>query len=420
MKEKKIIKTLLLSTFLIIVYGYCHAQEIEIVVSHNPVNSTKTLKNAREGEEKDNKEKSANAFEFRTVYQGSILGNVRGGIKTGVNYMGKLSITMRLDTEQAGMWKGGSFFLNGINVHGGTPTSNLVGDFQPISRNEATERTGLFELWYQHRIGRLSILAGLHDMNTSFGTSKFGGGSTNSAFGMFPSIAPNLGNTFSIFPRTMPGLYLKYASEKITLQGAIYTGEQNTVEEDPFNVQWNFEESLFLVGEVHLKRMREKTEMGIIKLGAIYHSGNFPALASSTLQRKRNLGVYLITDQMLLCETADKGQGLGFFLEAGIAPGNQNMIDFFSAGGVVYKGLFPKRDNDVLFFGTVNSLLDENFIDSLPFPRDRSRTILEMNYLLKINENISVQPDIQYIIDPSVNSSLRNALLGILNFTFSH
>jgi|GEM_PF-149608 len=420
MKERKIIIQLFFSIFLISVIGYCHAQEIEMMASHNPVKKDKTQKLAREIEEKDNQENKVKAFDFRTVYQGGILRNFRGGLETGTNYMGKLSITMRLDTEQAGMWKGGSFFLNGVNVHGGTPTSDLIGDFQPISRNEATERTGLFELWYQHRIGRLSILAGLHDMNSSFGTSRFGGGSTNSAFGMFPSIAPNLGNTFSIFPRTMPGFYLKYDTDKITLQGAIYAGEQNTLEEDPFNVEWSFQNSVFLVGEVHLKRMSETTEMGIIKLGAIYHSGNFPSIVNGVDQSKGNLGMYLITDQMIFNEASDKEQGLGLFFEAGMAPGDQNMIDFFSAGGIVYKGLFPKRDNDILFFGTVNSLLDQNFLDSLPFLRNRSRTILELNYLLKINENISIRPDIQYIIDPSVNTPLSNTLLGILNFTFSH
>ena len=57
-------------------------------------------------------------------------------------------------------------------------------------------------------------------MNSSFGSSRVGGNSVHSAFGVFPSVSPNLGFAFSIYPRTMPGIYVNHQVNNFIIKSA--------------------------------------------------------------------------------------------------------------------------------------------------------------------------------------------------------
>ena len=367
----------------------------------------------------ENSQEEVEAWQFGARIQGGILRNFKGGIKTGSDYIGLIRLTLSLDTEQAGLWKNGQLFFTGVNAHGGLPTATLIGDFQPISRNEAPERTALFEFWYKHSFGKLSILAGQHDMNSSFGTSGSAGRSIHSAFGMYPSITPNAGYSFSIFPRTMPALYIKYAGKNITLQTAAYSGSSTNFNDDPYNLRWNLNESVFLVGEIHYNRFIQGAHQGTYKLGAFVHTGNFPDITNPTAQIKGNQGIYLIADHLLIPEDRHSSQGLKLFLQTGIGPGNQNLIDVFTSAGFTYEGLLPQRDKDVLFAGMVNSFINEELIESTGM-MEKSRAIVELNYSMQLGDHFTLQPDLQYIINPNADPNLNNALLGILRFTINY
>jgi porin len=44
-------------------------------------------------------------------------------------------------------------------------------------------------------------------------------------------------------------------------------------------------------------------------------------------------------------------------------------------------------------------------------PVNRAETVLEATYLAKINDSVAWQPDLQYIIHPNTDPSIRNALV---------
>ena len=260
---------------------------------------------------------------------------------------------------------------------------------------------------------------GQHDMNSSFSTSGYGGNSIHSAFGMNPSITPNAGYSFSIFPRTMPAIYLKYDGDKIVFQAAMYAGVSAPFDQDPYNLQWNLNDSRYLVGEVHYKNIQNGQQRGLYKLGVIHHSGDFPDVTNPTQTVKGNLGAYIIADHLLLPEDDSSDQGLGVFVEVGVAQGNQNLIDLFSSVGILYKGLIPNRDKDALFIGFLNSSINDNLVGA-PYNMDPSRSVLELNYALKLGDHITLQPDLQYIVNPGADPNLDNALLGIIRFSVNY
>lgn len=366
-------------------------------------------------------EAASDPFTFTAVLQGGMMQNFSGGLKTGSDYMGRVHLTLSLDTKKAGLWKGGQFLVNATNAHGGTPTADLVGDFQPISRNEATERTGLFEFWYRHTVGNTSLLVGQHDMNSSFGTSGYAGLSINSAFGMYPSITPNTGFAFSIFPRTMPAIYLKHDTDKLTFQAAVYAGASEDFEDDRYNAKWNLDDSQFMVGEIHYKNVKNGIQKGVYKLGVIKHTGKFQDVTdlSGVATTDAGMGMYVIADHLLIQENDNSDQGMGVFFEAGVASGDHNLIDRFIAAGMVYKGLLSTRDNDELFLGVLNSSINDD-IPAGSIYDEGSRTTLELNYAIRLGSHFTLQPDFQYIINPGASSAIDDAFLGIMRFSINY
>ncbi len=357
---------------------------------------------------------------FHASIQGGLFQNFSGGVRTGSNYMSRVHLTLSVDTEKAGLWRGGAFFINGVNMLGGNSTDKYIGDFQPVSRNEAApERTGLFELWYKQSFGRAFLLIGQHDMNAAFGTSKYGGNSIHSAFGMNPSITPNAGYTFSIYPRTMPAIYfareaIGFGQGSIALHAAVYAGFSERFNDDQYNVIWNLDGSTHSRFEIHYIQKR-----GTLKLGTLYHSGDLPSVTTEGDMVEGNLGFYLIADHLILAEgEGDHEQGLGAFFQIGSAPGDQNLIRTFVSAGLNYTGPFPGRDRDFIFLGFLNSSLHKDLVDSGLYEQNRS--ILELNYHFKIGEHFSLQPDLQYIINPGGNPGLKNAFAGIFRFSMNY
>ena len=113
---------------------------------------------AKAGTEDDHKEP---ALSFYGSYKGDFVSNLNGGIKTGSTYLGLADLFLELNTENAGLWKGGTFMLHGANTHGGEPSANLIGDLQVVSNIEAGNHTFLYELWYSQTFGNVHTTIGL-------------------------------------------------------------------------------------------------------------------------------------------------------------------------------------------------------------------------------------------------------------------
>ena len=44
-------------------------------------------------------------------------------------------------------------------------------------------------------------------------------------------------------------------------------------------------------------------------------------------------------------------------------------------------------------------------------PVNRAETALEATYLVKVNDSVAWQPDVQYIVHPNTDPTVRNALV---------
>jgi porin len=348
--------------------------------------------------EPDMQEKKS-PFTFGASYVGDVVGNFAGGIKTGAAYMGLVNVTLGFDTEKAGWWRGGEFFVNGGNSHGAEPSSTLIGDFQLASNIEAGNHTFLYELWYKQSFGRFSLTAGLQDMNADYAVSEAGGLFNNSYFGIHSVCADNIAPP--IFPLTALGLNLHWdVSDAFSLQAVVFDGRPDDFEYNPYNVQWSLSkrQGYMAITEGQWKHSFIRGQEGAYKLGLYYHNSEIAHEGDDD----NNYGIYLVADQSI----TDK---LTLFTQIGFSPKTENDHYQCFGGGLNYKSFLSKRPDDMLGIAFNHACFSENPAGN--------ETVIEAIYHLQVTENIYLRPDFQYIINPAgTGEKLKSACVGMLRF----
>ena len=118
-----------------------------------------------------------------------------------------------------------------------------------------------------------------------------------------------------------------------------------------------------------------------------------------------NYGGYAVLDQMVWREKDD--QGLSVFFMGGGAPQNRNTVQRHIAAGLNYTGLIPGRDADQAGVAFTSAYLSNK--SRAASGKERGETTLEGTYRVQVNDNIAIQPDIQYVINPSGDRAIKNA-----------
>ncbi len=349
-----------------------------------------------------------NPFSFEASYIGDGYVNAAGGLKTGAGYMGMGNFKIGFDTGKAHWWKGGSLFVNGASIHGKSLTENFSGDLQMASNIDGGTHVYMHELWFRQEFGGFSFTAGLQDLNSEFLTSENAGEFINGSFGVIPVVSCNV--PVPVFPLTGPGLSARWdIDDRLSLQAAVFDGCQTPLGgSNPYNLRWTFrkDDGMFAVAEFH-SVFHIKGKEGTYKLGAYYHSGlNEFDEESRTLNTvfRNNYGIYIIADQTVF---ENGNRRIGLFVHAGVAPENKNGHSSYLGFGTNFHGIFSPDGKDVMGFAVAG--LD------MPKAKRSRETALELYYKYRFNDNIAIQPDIQYIIHPSGTAmKLPNALVGIL------
>lgn len=349
-------------------------------------------------------------FNFNASYIGDVVTNYSGGLKRGTTYLGLANFRIGVNTSSIGLWKGGEFFINGSNAHGGDPSADLVGDFHVVSNIETNDLTYLHELWYKQSFGSFEINVGLQDLNSEFVSTEYGSIFLNSTFGTPSTLASNVPSP--IFPLTAIG-----ASFKLQIGGgnslkfAFFDGMPTSFEDNPHNLRWNIdkEDGVFAITEFARSGKIWGME-GSYKGGIYYHSQRHETQVESNSANsiRYNYGVYLVADQKVW--KAPDGTGdIGVFGQFALSPERINIHHLYIGTGIVLTGLLPGNPDDVFGIAYNRTLMSDAAIDD--------ESIIEVNYKVHINQNLFIQPDFQYIMNPGgTDRHLKNATTGLLRF----
>jgi porin len=340
------------------------------------------------------------SLSFNASYIGDWVTNLHGGIKTGSTYLGLANLKLGFDTEKARWWKGGSFFINAGNTHGGEPSTRLVGDFQGVSNIEAGNLTFMYELWYKQQIGRVELTAGLQDLNVNFAATSYGSVFNNSSFGIQSSIADNIPSP--IFPLTALGVSLQWnISSSISWKMALFDGTPDDYQSNPNNIHWKLSKNdgYLAISEWQLATSLIRGLEGEYKLGIYAHRHN-----DSTQVALHNHGIYLIADQQII---KTHNGGVGLFSQLGLTP-RKNSNNYYCSLGVNWQAPFSSRPDDECGIAFAYAgMHDNNGIGG--------ELSIEALYKAQLTKNIYLKPDIQYVINPAgTDTKLPNALVGMV------
>lgn len=344
---------------------------------------------------------------LQLTYTSEVIGNAAGGLRRGTRYLDNLDIVFEADLEKAAGWSGAQLHLYGL-YNNGRSISDLVGDSHAVSNIETGVRAfRLYEAWIDQKFGeRVSLRAGLYDLNSEFDALDASGLFVGSAHGIGTDFSQTGHNGPSIFPSTSLAARLQVEPAKgWAVRAAVLDGVPN----DPARpartvIRLNKDEGALLVGEVQAPL----GTAGKLLLGHWRYTARFD-LTGGGGTAAGNAGTYIRAELPL---SAAPGRKLDGFARLGTASGRFNMFDFFLSTGLKFTGWIPGRDADEFGIALAAGFTSEPWRTATG--ASASEIAVEATWRTQLTPWLAVQPHAQYIRRPSADPTVPDALvLGI-------
>ncbi len=357
-----------------------------------------------ESRAQDNEEEAPLALELS--YTGDIWTLASGGDDHSVRYLDNLDIILNADLETLIGADNTTASVYALYNNGASFSGDIVGDALTISNIEApVEAFRLYEAWVEHRFGGgpISARIGLYDLNSEFDALETSSFFIGSAHGIGADISQSGESGPSIFPITSLALRLDYeVSDSFSLRVAALdgvAGDPDRLKRTAIKLSENDGALTIVEGDYRRRRFR-------VIGGAWRYTSPTERLDRRGLET--NYGVYIRGEGSLIVGASGAKKLSGFF-RAGWANGSVNDFSQFYATGLVYNGPFLSSGDDQLgiaiaYAGTSNSYRIENPASSF------HETVTELSYRAPVTDWFVVQPNIQYVVNPGLGPSARNAL----------
>lgn len=368
-------------------------------------------------------------FTLTATWQGELFGNT-GGAAQGAASDGLFNLALDIDLERlTGFLKDATFHVNGLYIYGPSLSGQFVGDFSGISNIAGYNSPRLQEVWFEQGFWnkRASIRAGLLAADTEFFGSDSAALYLNGTFGAFTLIGANFPDA-PVYPLANPGIRLSIApTSKFYLMAAAFGMDSNIdpAGNDKYGTHIHIRESdgaLFMVEAGYLLNQSpgDRGLNGTYKLGSFIEHGNFTtfesqaasALGTGPLSHNgTNWAIYGVADQQVYVRG---GKVVSVFGRGGVSPSRFSFVSGYFDAGVNFTGFVPNRPLDVGGIAVARSSVSGQFSDSQVIQGGSplsSETVIEATYKVYVAPWASIQPDFQYIINPSGVEGSSNAFV---------
>lgn len=369
-----------------------------------------------------------NALAWGAEYRADVISNASGGLRRATTVLGNLDFKVNVDLDRALLWRGGSFFVHTIASDGGKPNARNVGSGQGIDNIEVNTNTAkIFQAWLQQTFfdERLSLLVGLYDLNSEFYATPSSGPFLHPAPGIGSELAQTGRNGPSVFPTSSVGFRARFRIlPSLYVQGIALDG----VPGDPSNphgthIEFNPGDGALGVVEIgHADGDRRDSNAPALRakyaLGAWSYTSSFPDLidvdaAGRPVQRSGNRGFYALADWVY-------HERLAAFVRTGVANAEVNRYAQCADAGVTYSGLIPGRPDDQLGLATSLARNGDKFLRAAMVahgvPADRLEADVEITYRAPVTPWLTIQPDVQWVINPGTEVELKDAIVFGVRF----
>ncbi|WP_084691091.1 carbohydrate porin [Sphingomonas sp. SRS2] len=343
---------------------------------------------------------------LETTYTGEVIGVAAGGVRRGTRYLDNLDIVLEADLVAVAGWRGAMLHVYGL-YNNGTSVSDLAGDAQAASNIETGDRAlRLYEAWIDQKLGsHASVKVGRYDLNSEFDALETSGLFLGSAHGIGTDISQTGLSGPSIFPKTSLAARLEVRpADGWAVRAAILDGVANRIDFPPSALR---KDGALLIGEAELPVLG-----GRMLIGHWHYTARFDA--HDGRRERGNGGVYLRGEAPIASGPA--GTLAGFF-RLGTANGRLNMFDRFASAGMKLTGWLDGRDEDELGLAVATAFTARDY--RLAQGSGKAETAIELTYRAPIAPWLSVQPNVQYVRNPSADPTIADALVLGLRFETS-
>jgi porin len=373
-----------------------------------------------------------------------MFGNITGGVRQGADYDGLTLMSLGLDTQRAFSWRGGTFNISALQIHGRDLSTDDLDNLNTNSGIQANRATRLWEAWFQQTFadGMADIKVGQQSLDQEFIGSTYAGTFINTMMGwpIIPSYDQYAGGP--AYPLSSLGARLRVRpTGALTLLGGVFDdnpsggpfdndSQVRGAEQSGTKFSLNtgalvFAEMQYVVNQPSEGQMAGPVTglPGTYRFGGWFDSGSFPdqdedasglSLASpeatgSARLRRHDFSLYGVADQMVWQPDPEGPRSLGVFTRIMGAPDDRNLISFGLNAGFVLKAPLPGRDSDSFGLGYGLAKVSD---DAILFDRQTavisdgyspirsSESFIEITYQYQIAPWWQVQPDFQYVFLP--------------------
>jgi porin len=388
------------------------------------------------GAEDAKDDEAPRAFKPAVNYNGVAFGNLRGGVQRGGTYSSNLNLSLTVDGGALAGWRDTTGYADVLWLQGGLP-SNFVGDAQGVSSISAPNIVKLYEAWVQRGFldDRISVLAGLYDLNSEFYRLQTAGLFFNSSFGIGPEFSQSGLEGSSIFPDTSIGVRGELRlRDGVVLRAAVLDGVPL---DRPNGSRGAFEggDGVLLVAELDLIG-RPPEDTGAAKrpylgragmrvpydtklaLGAWHYTATFDDLSETQangqpVRHRGSSGFYLLGDRVLWRDPEAPDRQVAAFVQAGYGDRYVDRFGAYVGGGLTATGLVRGRPDDQVGIAFAYARNGSHYVAAQraqDLPVTNAETAIEATYLWQVNGWLALQPDLQYVIRPNTTTAIPNAL----------
>jgi len=371
-------------------------------------------------------------FIFNPVYEAEAFGSAGGG-HGGVISDGLLDLEFDFDLERlTHIWPGALFHFNLLDIYGSSLSHKFLGDISGTSNLAAFNTFRLQEMWLEQNFWnkRASIRAGMLAADAEFFESKASNLELNGTFGTFTLLTANFKNA-PAYPLAAPAVRLDLTPVPVLdFKAGVFApnvdAAKNTHGTD-FSV--NPKDGALVALETSYLLNQAPNDHGLIgtyTVGAFIQQGDYASWASQAahaldparpLVFGANYMAYGVADQ----EVFNNGRFTAeAFAHAGFASSSFSLVQNYCDAGVDLIGLLPNRGHDHAGLAVARSGISQQFSHSREEqgkPGSSAETVIELTYKYQLTQWGSIQPDFQYLINPSGVTGSRNAFVFGLRTT---
>jgi porin len=340
-----------------------------------------------------------------------VFDSLAGGASRRSSVANLFEVALTADLGALAGLRGGKLFVLGFGAHGEDPSEAAGTIHSPGGLAEDEPLWTLAEFWYEQSLfrDRAGLLVGFYAVDSEFDVRETAEAFLNDGFGTGLELAETGRNVDSVFALGGLGIRGRWAaSPDFDLRVGVVEGIPGKLD-DPsaLGLALDADEGVLAIAEAEWR----PPGFAFLRLavGGWHYSTDFERLDGGS-EADGTEGVYAFAEGVIFNEPGTDDQGLSGFVRIGRADPSVNPFAAYQAAGLVYTGLLPGREEDLLGLAVSSVANGDDFIESEPEPLERRETVVELTYRIQLRPWLSVQPSLQYARNPGTDAELEDNL----------